>query len=78
MSAILASPLLLTSKPAPPPVEAPVVGSRSCALYRASFLKGNVRKSPNLSRSQMHTLLVNRDDILVPDQIGIFSPNVPR
>jgi len=37
-SAILASPDLLTSKPAPPPEPAPGPGSRSCALYRASLL----------------------------------------
>lgn len=35
---ILASPLLLTSKPAPPPEPAPPVGSRSCARNLASFL----------------------------------------
>lgn len=38
-SAIRASPLLLTSKPAPPAPPAPGPGSRSWALYRASFLK---------------------------------------
>lgn len=35
---ILASPLLLTSKPEPPPPPAPGPGSRSCARSRASFL----------------------------------------
>ena len=37
-SAIRASPLLLTSKPAPPPEPAPGAGSSSCARRRASFL----------------------------------------
>lgn len=37
-SAILASPDLETSKPAPPPEPAPGAGSRSCARSRASFL----------------------------------------
>ena len=36
--AIRASPLLLTSKPAPPPEPAPGAGSSSWARYRASFL----------------------------------------
>lgn len=35
---IRASPLLLTSKPAPPPDPDPPVGSRSWARSRASFL----------------------------------------
>ena len=39
-SAMRASPLLLTSKPAPPPDPAPGAGSRSCARRRASFLAG--------------------------------------
>lgn len=37
--AILASPLLLTSKPDPPPPPPPGPGSRSCARRRASFLR---------------------------------------
>ena len=36
--AILASPLLLTSKPLPPPDPAPGAGSSNCARRRASFL----------------------------------------
>ena len=36
---ILASPLLLTSKPEPPLLPEPGPGSRSCALRRASFLR---------------------------------------
>ena len=39
-SATRASPLLLTSNPAPPPEPAPPAGSRSCARRRASFLCG--------------------------------------
>ena len=38
--AMRASPLLLTSNPAPPPEPAPGAGSRSWARRRASFLGG--------------------------------------
>lgn len=42
-NAIRASPLLLTSNPAPPPDPAPGPGSRSCARSRASFLVSGSR-----------------------------------
>lgn len=64
-SAILASPLLLTSNPVPPPDDAPGPGSRSCARNRASFLEPYSAKCDIDSNGHIaSTLSVGQGDIL--------------
>ena len=62
--AMRASPLLLTSNPAPPPDPAPGAGSRSWARRRASFLEElNLEHNPSLKDCNL-TLLTDPGDIL--------------